>query len=225
MNTWNGLDFFIFLILALNTIRGMSRGAGKEIIALMCLSAALIFAIKFTVPLANFLYSSPIAISVIENKLIINFLHSIGAGPLTLGLLRHIMYSISLLICFVGVFSVTEACIAYSGYTESYSLSQAVFNRKIGGAIGFTRGYVISLLFLSIVTLHIFKDEHRVPGGDFISGSFFVNLFESQTRKLDEMIDSQRPENYQDLYKNKPYSEHDIIKHLSVPEESEQKTY
>lgn len=217
MNSWNGLDFFIFLILALNTMRGMSRGAGKEMIALMCLSAALIFAIKFTVPLASFFSKSPTLISVVENKFIASFLYSIGAGPLTLGLLNHVMYSLSLVICFVSVFSATEACIAYSGYAPSWSLTQAVVNRKIGSAIGFTRGYIITLLFLSILTLHIFKDEYRMPGGDFIAGSFFVKLFESQTRIFDEMIGSQQPENYQEIYKNKPVNEQHIIQQLNQP--------
>lgn len=75
MNNWNGLDFFVFLILVLNTIRGMSRGAGKELIALMCLSAALIFSIKFTVPLADFLKTSPMMVSAVDNTFIRNFLH------------------------------------------------------------------------------------------------------------------------------------------------------
>src|SRR5580700_9770282 len=99
MNSWNGLDFFVFLILVLNTIRGMSRGAGKELIALMCLSVALIFAIKFTVPLADFLKTSPVMVSAVDNKFISNFLHTINAGPLTLRMVQELMYAISLLIC------------------------------------------------------------------------------------------------------------------------------
>lgn len=219
MNNWNGLDFFIFLILALNTVRGISRGAGKELIAFMCLSAALIFSIKFTVPLSNFLSTSPLAVSVVQNKLVTNFFHSIGAGPLTIELLNQIMYSISLLICFVGVFAATEAAIVYSGYTERLSFVQAVAYRKIGGAIGFTRGYIISLVFLSILTLHIYKNNQSAFGSGFFSGSFFVNLFESQTEKLDEMISSQQPENYQELYQNQPYNEHNVIENLGRPTE------
>jgi hypothetical protein len=214
MNSWNGLDFFVFLILALNTIRGMSRGAGKELIALMCLSAALIFAIKFTVPLADFLKTSPMMVSAVDNKFIANFLHTINAGPLTLRMVKELMYAISLLICFVSVFSITEACITFSGYAESVTMTQAVVYKKIGAAIGFTRGYIISLIFLSILTLHIFNNEHN----KFISGSFFVRLFDTQIKKFDDMIASQQPENYQELYQDKPVSEQDVIKQLQ-PEE------
>lgn len=218
MNSWNGLDFFVFLILALNTIRGMSRGAGKELIALMCLSCALIFAIKFTVPLADFLKTSPMMVAAVDNKFIGNFLHTLDAGPLTLRMVQELMYTISLLICFVSVFSITEACITYSGYAESVTITQAVVYKKIGAAIGFTRGYIISLIFLSILTLHIFNTEHN----KFISGSFFVKLFDTQIKQFDAMIASQEPENYQELYKDKPVSEHDIIRQLQ-PEEPPKK--
>jgi|HubBroStandDraft_4_1064222.scaffolds.fasta_scaffold501578_2 hypothetical protein len=220
MNSWNGLDFFVFLILVLNTIRGMSRGAGKELIALMCLSVALIFAIKFTVPLADFLKTSPVMVSAVDNKFISNFLHTINAGPLTLRMVQELMYAISLLICFVSVFSVTEACITFSGYAESVTMMQAVAYRKIGAAIGFTRGYIISLIFLSILTLHIFHNEQN----RFVSGSFFVKLFDTQIKKFDDMIASQEPENYQELYKEQPVNEHEIIQHLGQPEETPQKT-
>ena len=217
MNSWNGLDFFVFLILALNTIRGMSRGAGLEIIALMCLSAALIFSIKFTVPLTNFLNTSPLLTSVVDNWMVKNFMHAMGAGPLTLSLLHELMYTISLLICFVSVFSITEACIAFSGYTQSLSLSGAVVNRKIGAAIGFTRGYIITLIFLSILTEHIYKGGQS-SGSYFIRESFFVKLLENQTKKLDDVINSQNPENYQELYKDKPINEQQVIQQL-LPDE------
>jgi len=210
MNSWNGLDFFVFLILVLNTIRGMSRGAGKELIALMCLSVALIFAIKFTVPLADFLKTSPMMVAAVDNKFIANFLHTIDAGPLTLRMVKELMYTISLLICFVSVFAITEACITFSGYAESVTMTQAIAYRKIGAAIGFTRGYIISLIFLSVLTLHIFDQSTK-----FISGSFFVNLLGPQIRKFDDMIASQQPENYQELYKDKPISEHGMINELS----------
>ncbi len=218
MNNWNGLDFFVFLILTLNTIRGMSRGAGKELIALMCLSAALIFSIKFTVPLTNFLNQSPMMIAAVDNTFIKNFLHTIGAGPLTLGLSQQLMYTISLLICFVSVFSITEACITISGYAESVSMTQAVVYRKVGAAIGFTRGYIITLVFLSILTQHIFKNDQT----KFVSGSFFVGLFDSQIKTFDAMIASQQPENYQELYKNQPVNEQEIIRGLSAPEKTQQ---
>lgn len=223
MNNWNGLDFFVFLILALNTIRGMSRGAAKELIALMCLSAALIFCIKFTVPVTNFMISSPTLSAVLESKFIENFFQSIGAGPLTADFLSQVSYSISLLICFVSVFSVTEACLIYSGVSESLSFSQALVSRKLGSAIGFIRGYIISLIFLSILSLHLYNTDENVPGSKFISGSFFVNLFSSQVKMLDNMIGSQEVEKYHELYQNAPINEKDILKQLSYPDDEEKK--
>jgi hypothetical protein len=72
-------------------------------------------------------------------------------------------------------------------------------------------------VFLSILTLHIYRhDDSR-----FISGSFFVGILGSQVKKFDEMIGSEQPENYQELYKDKPISEHDVIRQLT-PEETPQ---
>src|SRR3990167_1645354 len=100
MDTWNGLDFFIFLIFASSTILGMVRGATREIISMMCLSVALIFSIKFTIPLAVFFNRSPLINNVVDNPFMQNFMQAIDAGPLTPELLAQIFYSISLLICF-----------------------------------------------------------------------------------------------------------------------------
>ena len=207
MNSWNGLDFIVFLILSANIVLGMARGATREIISMICLSAALICTIKFTVPLANFLNSSPILIDFVNNSMTRNFMISIGAGPLTVEAVKQIMYSISLLICFVGVFSLCEAGLNVAGVAEMYSFPYAYFDRKLGGALGFTRGYIISLLFLSILAMHIFKGTSN----SFISNSFFVNSFQVQIQKFDELVSSQRPENYNQLYQNQPKYNPDMI--------------
>ncbi len=212
MGSWNGLDFFIFLILTINTVLGMSRGATKEIISTMCLSAALIGTIKFTVPLATFFNSSPIMNNVVDNKLTQNFMMAIGAGHLTAGLLIQTMYSISLLICFVGVFSLCEAGLSVTGFIEAFSFPYALLNRKVGGSLGFLRGYIISLIFLVIVMLHV------NIGRDFLAGSFFVNLFQSQAQTLDNLITSRNAANYNQLYQNQPYNEQNLYKALSKPE-------
>jgi|GEM_PF-1546419 len=216
MANWNGLDFFIFLILVLNTILGMARGATKEIISMMCLSIALIFSIRFTVPLANFFNSSPQITDVIDSPFVQNFMTAIGSGPLTTGLLNQVMYSISLLICFVGVFSLCEAALTVTGFTEFFSFPYAALNRKVGGTLGFTRGYIISLIFISIM-LHIYK-AGDIPGQDFISGSFFARLFKPQAQRLDNLISSQQPEKYYQLYQDQPYSAEDVYRELRKPE-------
>lgn len=210
MSNWNGFDFFIFLILVINTILGMSRGATKEIISMMCLSAALIFTIEFTVPLAQFLNSSSIAHNVVDNQFIQNFMNAIGAGALTDNMLSQLMYSISLLICFVGVFSVCEAGLSVTGFTEVFSFPYATLNRKVGGALGFTRGYIISLIVLCVLTLHIYS------GNNFVTGSFFAQMFQAGTQKLDSFISGQQVSNYQELYKNQPYNEKNLYQNLKA---------
>ncbi len=215
MNSWNGLDFFIFLILTLNTVLGLSRGATKEIVSLMCLSAALIITIKFTVPLSNFFASSSIVNNFVDSSMTKNFMAAIGAGPLTVDLVNQIMYSISLLICFVGAFSVCEAGLTVTGFSESFSFPYAALNRKVGGSLGFIRGYIITLILLSILSLHIYKVGN--VGGNFLSGSFFTNLFSSQTQKLDQLISGQQPENYQQLYQNIPYNEKNLYQNTGSP--------
>src|SRR3990167_9637606 len=185
MNSWNGLDFLIFLIFALNTIIGMQRGASKEIIAMMCLSVALIFTIKFTVPLTMFFNSSPLINDVVDNPMTQNFMIAIGAGPLTDDMLMELNYSISLLICFVGIYSITAASLNISGISEHFSFPYATLSRKVGAALGATRGYIITIIFLSILMLHLLKNN---IGGEIISGSYFAGLFRNAAVKFDEMV-------------------------------------
>lgn len=215
MNNWNGLDFFILLILAVNTMMGLSRGATKEIISMMCLSIGLIFTIKFTIPLAAFFNSSPLINDVVNNKLIENFMIAINAGPLTANLLKQIFYSISLLLCFVGSFSVCEAVLSFSGFGEVFSFPFAAVNRQVGGTLGFTRGFVITLILLSILTLHIFSTSNAIMTTNIFTGSYFVNLFRTPTAKLDYLISAQKPESYREIYKDKNlYNETDLYKNI-----------
>lgn len=212
MNSWNGLDFFIFLIFALNTILGMQRGASKEIISMMCLSAALIFTIKFTVPIAAFFNSSPLISDVVDNPLSQNFMIAIGAGPLTTDMLMELNYTISMLICFVGVFSICEAGLNVAGVNESFTFPYATLSRKIGAGLGATRGYIITIVFLSLLMLHLLKNN---IGGQIISGSYFANLFRPAAVQLDAMITARTPEAYNQLFKDKGlFDEKAVIEHL-----------
>lgn len=212
MNNWNGVDFFIFLIFAANTLLGMSRGATKEIISSICLSVGLIFMIKFTVPLATFFNQSPIMVDVVNSYPIQAFMSAIGAGPLTSDLLIQIFYSLSILVCFVGPFSVCEAALTKAGMVEMYPFPYATLNRKIGAGLGATRGYVITLIFLVIFTLHIFRNA----GDTMFSNSFFVNLFKSNIVKLDSIITGQKPESYKDIFEGKDlYKAANVLENMS----------
>jgi len=213
MNSWNSLDFIIFLIFVTNTLLGMVRGASREIISTMCLSVALIFVIKFTVPVANFFNSSPAINDVVDNQTMQNFMIAIGAGPITASLLKEIFYSISMLICFVGSFSICEAMLSYTGFVETFSFPYATLNRKVGAALGFGRGYIFNLLFIAILALHLLKNNDVIGNNNIVNGSFFVNLLGPSARKLDSLITGQKPESYREILQEKPaYNVEDLYK-------------
>lgn len=219
MDNWNGLDFFIFLIFAANTILGIVRGATKEIISTMCLSVALIFTLKFTMPLARFFNNSPLITDVIDSSLTQNFMWAIGAGPLTTSLLSEISYSISLLICFLGAFSVCEAMLSFTGFMEVFSFPYAALNRKLGGVLGFARGYIFNIVLVAILALHLLKNGD-VINNSVITHSFFVNLLLPSAKKLDSLISAEAPERYRELLNEKPaYNVEDLYKNIkNVPD-------
>ncbi len=224
MNSWNGLDFIIFLIFVLNTMWGMVRGATREIISVMGLSAALIITIKFTVPLTNLWNSSPLLRDVVNNTYMNNFMIAIGAGPITMNLLRELAYSVCLLICFVGTYSLCEAVFSYPGFVEMMSFPYATLNRKIGGALGATRAYIFTLILLVILTQHLFRNNNNeiFRNNNLVTGSFFARLFEPSAKKLDRIIDDQRPEDYKKVYQDKNlYNDQNVIQdtHTGLPDQ------
>lgn len=216
MGNWNGLDFFIFLIFFVNTMYGMSRGAMKEIISMMCLSVALIFTIRFTVPLANFIDTSPSINNVITATPVKNFMAAIGADPLTADFLAQLAYALSVLICFVGAFSVSEAVLV-SSFSEMFTFPYALWNRKVGAALGATRGYVISVIFIMIIGLHIFVHDNRRTYDEFARGSYFIGLFEGAAMRLDQIILGQEVTRYQEIYRDKNLFNEKSIQQILQP--------
>lgn len=219
MNNWNNLDFIILLIFAANTVLGLARGATKEIVSTICLSIALIFTIKFTVPLANFFNSSPLVNDVVDSDIVKNFMAAIGAGTLTASTFQEIFYSISLLICFGGAFSICEAMLSFTGFNEVFSFPYAALNRKVGGALGFARGYIFNLILIVILSQHLLKNSD-VINNNIVTGSFFANIMQPGARKLDSLISAQKPEAYREILKEKPaYTVEDLYKDLkNVPD-------
>ena len=216
MSAWNGLDFFIFLITLVNTILGMSRGATKEIIALMCLCAALIFTIKFIVPLAAFFNKSPLVNDMLNNFMTKNFMEPIGAGPLTEKMLSQMFYCISMLICFVGVYGITSAVLVFSGFQEAFPFPYATLNRKVGGGLGFLRGYVISVLFI-LILIHIFNRENNsAMDNSFITNSFFYQVLCSTIKATDRIIYNQDPEKYREIFQGRSlYTPEELLKNVN----------
>jgi len=202
MGNWNGLDFFIFLIFFVNTMLGMSRGATKEIISMMCLCVALIFTIRFTVPLAHFMDASPLVKDVVSAESVQKFMAAIGADPLSENFLFELNYSLSVLICFVGVFSIAEAVLV-SSFAEMFTFPYALWNRKVGAALGATRGYIVTVIFIMIFSLHIFRTENQAVANQFMSNSYFIGLFQGTALRLDTMIGGQQVTQYQEIFKDK----------------------
>lgn len=213
MSGWNGFDFIIFLIFAVNTIMGLSRGATKEIISMMCLCAALIVTIKFTVPLAAFFNRSPLITNVVSNEYMQNFMQAIGAGPITKDLLMQLFYAISMLLCFTFTFSLCEGALSYSSYVQNLSLTSTAISAKLGAVLGCTRGYIVSLLFICIFTLHIFQGQ-----GNFITGSYFARLFQPAAIRLDALISGQNPDQYMKAFEGKElYNADKVLEQLGAP--------
>src|SRR5579872_657038 len=209
MSGWTGLDFFIFLIFLVNTLLGMARGGMKEIISLISLCAALVIMIKFTVPLTKFLNSTPLITEVITSNFVQNFMRAIEMPPLTESMLLQVGYCISLLICFVGTFSVCDAVLAYSSMMEAFGFTMAVTNRKMGAALGSTRGFVLVLIFI-IVLEHLFAGH--------TPASNFINLLGGSAKKMDDLISAQAPERYLEILQDKNlYNQENVLKDLSQP--------
>jgi uncharacterized membrane protein required for colicin V production len=204
MSNWNVLDYLVFFIFFLNTILGIARGATKEIISMMCLTVAMIVLIRFTVPLAGFMDSSPLVQNVIDSVIVQNFMASIGADPLTVYSLRQITFSLAVLICFVGTFSAGEAVLAFTGIVEVYPFPIAFLNRKLGAALGFIRGYVIAIVFLLIVQ-HLYIARP-------ITDSYFLNLFHNTVVKLNHYITEQNTAGYKAIMQDSNlYNENDML--------------
>lgn len=189
MSNWGGLDFFIFLILLFNTLFGMARGGLREIISIMCLCAALIFTIKFTLPLSSFINSSPLMSDVIASNIVQNFMLATGLGALTTDMLIKLGYAISLLICFVGTFSVCEAVLSYTNVVQVFSFPYSFWDRKLGAALGCLRGYVFVVIFILLYLLM----SHP------LTSSYFINLFRASALNLSQLIVEQSPERYREV--------------------------
>jgi len=209
MSSWSGLDFFIFLIFLLNTLLGLARGAIKEIISTICLCAALVFTIQFTIPLTKFVNSSPLLTDVITSDFMQNFMKAIEMPPLTENMLLHLGYCISLLICFVGTFSICEAVLSYTNMVEVFRFPYTFINRKLSAALGATRGFVIVLVFIIIL-------EHLFAGS--VPSSKFINLLQGSARKMDGLITAQAPERYQEILQDKNlYNQENVLNDLLQP--------
>ncbi len=210
MSGWSGLDFLIFLIFLLNVLLGMSRGGLKEIISALSLCAALVITIKFTIPLTKFVNSSPLITDVITSDFFQNFMKAIDMPPLTEPILLQMGYCISLLICFVGTFSLCEGVLAYSSLIDAFGLPATLANRKLGGALGSVRGFVLVLIFIIVL-------EHLFSGN--VPASKFINLLESSAQKMDTLINSQAPERYLEILQDKNlYNQNNVLKDLLQPQ-------
>lgn len=213
MNSWNGFDFFVFLIFFINTMLGIVRGASREIVSFMCLSVGLIFMIKFTIPLTNWLISSSTFQNVIDAPFMQNlFLNFLGL-ELTPLVLRQFTYSISLLVCFAGAFTVGEAALSKTGILEVMSFPYATLNRKVGGALGFVRGYVLAVILMLITHLLLSTNPMR--------DSFFMNLFSGTIDKFEMYIGLQNPENYRRLYDDKNIYRLDELYRTVLPDQKD----
>lgn len=141
--TW--IDYLIFLVFFVNTMLGLARGLYKETISIMCLIVAFIIAIKFTSPIALVLNGSQGFQDVLT--VFTKFTSYNAATSLTL-----VSYGVSLLVLFVGTFSISEAALFYAGI-ELFIFPYAIIGRALGGVLGFIRGYALSVVLILVLRL------------------------------------------------------------------------
>ncbi|SRR5579883_89389 len=209
MSSWTGIDFFIFLILLLNTLMGMSRGATREIVATMCWIAALVVTIKFTLPVMKFINSSPLITTVIATPMVQRFMQQMGLPPLTEQMLLNLNYCISLLVCFMSVIAASGVIVSMSNIVEVFPFPYQFLNRKLGTALGAMRGFVFTLIFI-VLLQHLFMGN--------VPASYFINLFQGSAQKLDNLITAQAPERYREILEDRNlYNEQNILNELKNP--------
>ncbi|HSW92830.1 MAG TPA: CvpA family protein [Gammaproteobacteria bacterium] len=209
MSGWTGLDFLIFLIFLINTMLGMARGGIKEMISMISLCAGLIVMIKFTVPLTKFLDGSPLMNDFLTSQFTLNFMKAIDMPPLTMNNLLAMDYCVSMLVCFVGAFCACEATLAFSSMMEAFGLTATIMNRKLGAALGATRGFVFALVFIVIV--------QRLFASD-VPASNFINLLGGSAARMNSIILEKAPEKYIEILKDKDlYNQNEILKELPKP--------
>ncbi len=209
MSSWSGIDFFIFLVLVMNILLGMSRGGLRETISMISLFVALIITIKFTITLTNWMNSSPLISDVLSSKIVQNFMISLDMPPLTSEMLYHLEYCLSLLICFVGAYSFCEAVLAYTNAVEAFGFSVTMINRKLGAALGTLRGCVLIMLFIVMMN-HLF--EGKIPA------SVFMHALAKPAQTLDTLINNRAPERYKEILQDKNlYNPEPILNQLMNP--------
>jgi len=189
MNSWNGVDFFIFLIFLMNTLLGMARGGLKEFISSFSLIAALVVTIRFTIPITEFMNGSPMIEEGLTSQFVQNFMHAINMPPLTEAMVLQMNYCLAMMILFVLTYSLCDAALAFGSPTEAFGLSVTIVNRKLGIALGAVRGFVISLLFV-IIFIHLYEGNVT---------SVVVNSLRGPAEKLDNLIRARTPEQYQQI--------------------------
>lgn len=156
---------------------------------------------------------------MVDNQWTRNFMTAIGAGPLTVGLLHQIFYSIALLICFVGAYSICEAGMAKTGFVTSFTFPFAAWNSKVGGMLGFVRGYVINLILLLILMLHIFgPGTPAIITENMITTSYFAKLYRNAAIKLDSIITGQNPDKYREIFQDRNLYSPEMLEKQLNPE-------
>ena len=123
-----------------------------------------------------------------------NFVTSIGLGPLTQEGIFSFGYGVSLLICFMGIFSIGEATLAYTNAMNLFTFPYMAVDRKVGAAMGAVRGFVFATIFV------LFCLTFNNP---FSANSYFISVLTPSASRLNTLIIQQTPERYQEVLKDK----------------------
>jgi membrane protein required for colicin V production len=136
----NPVDIMVIIIFALSILWGFMRGFIKEAMSLVSWIAAAIIASTFASPLAQHFSGTTSAVQSAVGS-------ATMAQPITIAAI-----AISFVVIFVAVL--------FAGSIVGYILAGAVsvtglgfFNRILGAAFGFARGYIMVIIFMFVAEL------------------------------------------------------------------------
>jgi len=175
MTEFNGLDYIVLAIFFFAMLLGFIRGFVSELISIVAVIAAFIVATA----LADSLSVTIMGYKAIQ--LIVMKTSSVLGGD-TSTAITYVALAVSYIILF--------ALVLVLGMVVKFFLNMAlgagllgIGNRILGGAFGFGKGFILSLVFLFIVKLTPLSNEN------WWQQSYFVNIYGPSIAWLDSKVE------------------------------------
>jgi membrane protein required for colicin V production len=170
----NIVDIIILIIIFLSVMIGFSRGLISEVVSLGTLIAAFAIAIMFTNPLAAYFSSTATVQGVVSETT--NAIGASTAQPIsyvTIGISFTILFVVTLII---GAFIKMALNLMFQTGILGFG------NRVLGGAFGFVRGLLLTLVMIFLVQLSPLAQQ------PWWQQSKYVPYFQSQVVWLGSIV-------------------------------------